>query len=145
MRKGDGEDKGEKDADVLEHVAPVLSATPSQRAWLHRIHEGRAVRYRLGPSLLEAVVPHRRNVRILDEHQRRIEGEALFLELHDAAVVAQEGGTKRHEERLQETQPCGPEEYLRHLRGIRRHRRADGEAGDIHLTAEDRAADILEA
>src|ERR1700722_11993644 len=72
----------------------VWSASPAQGPFLHRIDEFGAGLRRFRPGFLDAVVPDGGLVAVLDQHQPGVEFQALALQLHDLAVVANESAAQ---------------------------------------------------
>src|SRR5579875_1512776 len=67
------------------------SAAPCQQARADRVVERSALGAGASVFALQAVVPFRLGVGVVDQQQRRVESKALLLTQHDGAVLPQEG------------------------------------------------------
>src|SRR5579871_553535 len=122
----------------------LFSTAPSQLSFRDRVDERGAASHRLGPRLLEAVVPYCRYICVLNQHQTRVELQAFLLEFDDFPVIAKERRPEGPEEGFDETEPARPIDRLDHFRPVLLTRRTAGEEHHVEISPRHPATDDLE-
>src|SRR5438874_13073784 len=91
--------------DSMRIESHSTSTSPFERRLRNGVDEFAAAVDGAGPRFLQPVVPHRRYVRVVDEHQAGFESQTFALQFDHGAILAEKSADERPEHRFQQTEP----------------------------------------